>query len=267
MSEPKTNNVMKKPVLFFAIIAFGTSSCLESIICIEGNGNLKTESRKVNEISELVNTTSLDIVYRKADSVSITITAESNLIDHIVTSSSGGRLEIRTDPRNTCFDYTLRPLITITSPSLSAFDLTGSGSFEGDSIHAANVEIRSTGSGNLYAGFVNSDDLLIGISGSGDVSVTSAVCLESDFTLTGSGNLEIAGKAGKGTMRVSGSGDVKSSGYEITAATETTTGSGNIYTLVINTLNAVISGSGNIYVKGNPVINQTVTGSGRVIKY
>lgn len=267
MSELKTINVMKKSALVFIIISFGASSCLENIICLDGNGNLTTESRQVNQITELVNTTSLDIIYRKADSVSVNITAESNLIGHIVTSSSGGRLEIRTDPRNTCFDYTLRPVITITAPSLSAVDLTGSGSFEADSLHASKVEVRSTGSGNLYAGGISSDYLQIAIGGSGDVAVTSATCLESDFTLSGSGNLEISGKAGKGTMRVSGSGDVKSAGYEISTATETTTGSGNIYTLVINTLNAVISGSGNIYVKGNPVINQTVSGSGRVIKY
>lgn len=258
---------MKRLALFFFIIAFGTSSCLKNVICIDGNGNLITESRPVTQINEIASTTSIDVIYRKADSVSITINAESNLVEHIVTSTGGGRLEIRTDPRNTCFNYTVRPSITVTSPQLTEVDLTGSGSFEADSLIAANVAIRSTGSGNLYAGYVSSDDLLIGLTGSGDVSVNSATCLESDFTLTGSANLEIAGKAGKGTMRVTGSGDVKSVGYEITAATETITGSGNIYTMVVNTLNAVISGSGNIYVKGNPVINQSVSGSGRIIKY
>lgn len=258
---------MKRIITAALFIAFTTTSCLENIICIDGNGQLATESRQVSGITEIVNTTSVDVVFKKADSVSVTITAESNLIKHIVTSAGGGRLEIRTDPRNACFDYTIRPLITVTSPQISSLDLTGSGSLEADSLDGSTVEIRSTGSGNLYAGHIIGDDLLISMSGSGDASILSATCIESDFTLTGSGNLEIGGKAAKGEMRVTGSGDIKSVDFQITSAKETVTGSGNIYTTVVNTLNAVISGSGNIYVRGDPSINQTITGSGRVIKY
>lgn len=256
---------MKKFTLIILVIAFGVSSCLKSIICIDGNGNPRIESRNVSEITELVNTTSVDVIYRKADSVSIRIAAESNIIQHLVTSVTGGRVEIRTDPRNACFNYNIRPVITITSPNLGAVDNTGSGSFEADSLIAANLEIRCTGSGNLDAGFTRSAELLISVTGSGDVSVSSATSVESDFTITGSGNLEVAGSSDTGVMRVTGSGDVKASEFEIRNATETITGSGNIHTLVISTLKAVISGSGNIYVKGNPVIDQSISGSGRVI--
>ncbi|HEX2969846.1 MAG TPA: head GIN domain-containing protein [Bacteroidales bacterium] len=257
---------MKKVVGFAMIIALFTSSCLENVNCIEGDGKVVTEHRQVAEFNELVNTTSIDVVYKKADSVSVTITAESNLMQHIVTSSSGGRLEIRTDPRNSCFDYTSRPLITVTSPQLSSMNLTGSGTLQCDTLSGDLVEVRSTGSGNSDAVYVNANDFNIGVTGSGDVSVSTATCIEADFTLTGSGNLDVAGKSAKATMRVTGSGDVKSYDFEIVSATETITGSGNIYTTVTNTLNAVISGSGNIYVKGKPSINQTITGSGRVIQ-
>lgn len=257
---------MNRLSLISALLLFTTTSCLDNIICIDGNGRIATESRTATEITEIVNTTQVDVVYLKADSVSINITAESNLMDHIVTSFSGGRLEIKTEPRNTCFDYTVRPVITVTSPQLNSMDLTGSGSLEADTLSGSTVEIRSTGSGNMSTGYVNSDDLFITLTGSGDLSVTSATCIESEFTLTGSGNLEISGNADKGSMRVTGSGDVKASGYVITASTQTITGSGNIYTTVVNTLTAVLSGSGNIYVRGNPTINQTTTGSGRVIE-
>lgn len=261
------NLTMNKITLVFVAYAFFSISCLKNIICIDGNGQLATESRQVPEITEIVNTTSVDVIYKKGDSVSVTITAESNLIEHIVTSSAGGRLEIRTDPRNTCFDYTIRPFITITSPEVTSLDLTGSGSLDADSLAGSMVEIRSTGSGNLRTGYIDSDDLKVSLTGSGDVSVSAAECLETDFTITGSGNFEIAGKADIGVMRVTGSGDIKSVDFPLVVATETITGSGNIYTTVLNTLTAVISGSGNIYVRGNPTVNKTVTGSGRVLDY
>ncbi len=257
---------MNKLILVAIFLLFTITSCLENIICIDGNGQLTTESRSITELTELVNTTSIDVVYRKADSVSVTITAESNLMEHIVMSSSGGRLEVRTDPRNACFNYSRRPVVLVTSPLLSSIDLTGSGSVEADTLMGQEVEVKSTASGNLYVEHLFSVDLQIGMTASGDVSISDVNCNEADFTLTGSGNLQISGKSGKGNMRVTGSGDIKSSDMIITTSSETITGSGNIYTTVLNTLNAVISGSGNIYVKGNPVVNQTITGSGRVIR-
>lgn len=258
---------MKKLISILFLLPLIFTSCLESITCIDGNGKITTESRNITEISEIINTTSVDVVYIKADSVSVNITAESNLMEHIVTSNSGGRLEIRTDPRNTCFNYTAKPLITITSPSLATAELTGSGSLQADSITGPMAEIRSTGSGNMHIGSVRSDDLTVTITGSGDADVSSVTCIESDLTLTGSGNLDISGRTGKSVMRITGSGDAKAIDFTITSATETITGSGNIYTTVVNSLNAVISGSGNIYLRGNPSINESISGSGRIIKY
>jgi hypothetical protein len=257
---------MKKLIFVLVCLTFFTISCLEEIICIDGKGQPVTERRNIKDFNELLNTTSLDVVYRKADSVSVSITAESNLMEHIVTSVSGGRLEIKTNPRNSCFNFRMRPVVMVTSPQLSSIEITGSGSIEADTLLAPAIELRSTASGNLYAVHVVTTGLKIGMTGSGDISILNTTCNETDFTLTGSGNLQISGKSEKGTMKVTGSGDIKSSDMIITTANETITGSGNIYTTVTNTLNAVISGSGNIYVKGNPVVNQTLTGSGRVIK-
>ena len=73
--------------------------------------------------------------------MSITVRAESNIINHIVTFTENDRLEIRTDPRNACFDYRHKPVITITSPELSTMELTGSGDFSADTL---------SGSGNIY---------------------------------------------------------------------------------------------------------------------
>lgn len=238
------------------------------MLCIDGNGSPATESREASSINHVVNTTSADVIYRKADSTSITIFAESNLISHIVTDiSSMGTLEIRTDPRNACFDYNQKPRITITSPLLSVMEVTGSGDFEADSLSGQGVELKVTGSGNLHAGFISAEELIVIHTGSGNAEIGKIECDDTDLTATGSGDLSISGNATVGTTKVTGSGNVETADLILTTASATITGSGNIYTHVINSLNAVISGSGNIYLRGNPTVNQSISGSGRIIGY
>lgn len=256
--------------IFFTIvlILFLSSSCIKNMLCIDGNGSPATESREATLINHVVNTTAADVVYRKGDTTSITIFAESNLISHIVTDvNSMGKLEIRTDPRNACFDYRQKPRITITSPLLSGMEVTGSGNFEADSLSGQGVELKLTGSGNLYTRFISTEELIVIHTGSGNAEIGRSECDDTDFTITGSGDLSISGNATGGTTRVTGSGNVEAADLILTTANATITGSGNIYTHVVNSLNAVISGSGNIYLRGNPTVNQSISGSGRVISY
>jgi hypothetical protein len=255
---------MKK--IFFPILSLIlVSSCSKGLFCLDGNGNVVIETRTATHIEEIVNTTSADVRYRKADSTSISIEAESNLIRHIVTSVVNGRLEIRTDPRNTCFSRGSRPLIIVTSPELNSLDVTGSGSAEADTLSGGFVRLRVTGSGDLFAGFVLADNLEISVTGSGDAEIDEALSQEADLTVTGSGDIVVAGSSENGVMRITGSGNIAAADFILLSATETITASGNIHTHVVNSLTAVISGSGNIYLRGNPMVNQTLTGSGRVI--
>lgn len=258
---------MKILLMVLSVIAVVLTSCIKNIVCIDGNGQYITEEREASEISKIVNTTPIDVVYRKADSVSVTISAESNYMRHIVTQFSGEKLEIRTDPENTCFDYRVRPVILITSPLVDAIDLTGSGSMEADTLSGTYVTVRNTGSGDLVAEYAGAGNIEVVVTGSGDATVEMAECNEADLTVTGSGRLEMAGEAGSAVMRITGSGDIRSLDLVVNTANESITGSGDIYTHVLDDLTAVISGSGNIYLRGNPAVNQTITGSGRVISY
>lgn len=242
-----------------------TTSCIRDLVCLDGSGPVRTEFRDAAMITEIVNMTVADVVYIKADSVSISIKAASNIARHIVTDVTNGRLEIKNEPSNTCFARGSIPLITVTSPSVHAVDMTASGSIRADSLSGASVRIRLTGSGDLEAGSIIAGKLIAEVTASGDAVVGEAICSETDLTLTGSGRLRISGISDSGTMRVTGSGSISASDLDLMTGIFTITGSGDIHGHVINSLTAVISGSGNIYLTGNPTVNQTITGSGRVI--
>lgn len=257
---------MQKAIIISGILLIVTASCIKNIICINGNGDLQTAGRIAASFNQAVNTTSVNVVYRRADSTSITITAESNLIPHIITVVNSGRLEIRTDPRNACFDAGQTPLVTITSPELNFMELTGSGNFQADTLSGSAVEIRSTGSGDLSVDVITCEELDINLTGSGYAEIINATCNEAAMSGTGSGDLTISGSGETLDVKTTGSGSMEALGFMVTTVKATVTGSGNIHTHVLNNLNAVITGSGNIYVRGNPVINQTITGSGKIIK-
>lgn len=257
---------MKNAALFLPFLIAVSVSCDKSFNCIDGNGQMASETRFATEITEIVNTTSIDVAYEKADSTSIRINAESNILDHIVTIITDGRLEIRADPRNACFDYRSRPSITITSPEIKGIDLTASGDIRADILSGSIVEIRSTGSGELRTNYISCDELRISLTASGNMGIDTARCSRSDLSLTGSGDIVLSGQSEETTMRLTGSGNIRAGDFILSTAHETITGSGNITTRVNTLLTAVITGSGNIYLYGAPVVNETISGSGRVIR-
>jgi hypothetical protein len=258
--------VIKKTLFIYCILAISSTSCVKDILCIDGNGIVEDQRRNAQAFHQIENSTLADVIYKKADSVSITIKAETNILSHIVTETSNGVLEIRTDPGSACFSHTQQPVITVTSPGLDNLVLTGSGGIIADSLSGNSVSIKLTGSGHVSAAVISGKDLSVTITGSGDIDIVKASVQNSDLRISGSGDINIKGNSDKGNMSISGSGDILADDFLILASTETISGSGNIHTHVANSLTATISGSGNIYLKGNPTITQVISGSGRIIR-
>ncbi len=259
---------MKSKLLFTVIILFlvpAFTSCLKDLLCVKGDGIMETETRRVTSFDQIENSTSFDVIYRKADTLGIAITAEQNILDYIETNVYDNTLEIRTSPGSICLDYNHKPVLTITSPSLKKIINSGSGTFLADNLTGDAITMKLSGSGDISVQQMTGNSIDIILSGSGDIKVDQASFSGSDFLLSGSGDADISGDCETAHFKVTGSGNLHSSDFVTTTASIILSGSGNIYTNVTGYLNGLISGSGNIYVKGDPRIDQTVTGSGRII--
>ena len=66
-------------------------------------------------------------------------------------------------------------------------------------------------------------------------------------------------------IMITGVGNVKAYGLEVGTCTITSTGVGNCEVRVKDKLNVTITGVGNVFYKGNPTISQSVTGLGSII--
>lgn len=253
-------------ILLSGVLILNLTSCLRDLLCVNGDGIIEEEVRRVTSFNQINNSTSFEVIYKRADTSGIRIRAEQNIINYIETNVYNDCLEITTSPGSICLDYTEQPVITITSPALDKAVISGSGSFFADSMEGVHVFLKMSGSGDISVDEVLSDNCEINLTGSGNINVKQLISLSSDFQITGSGDITVTGSCDESHLRIPGSGNIYAGNFPVNTSSVIISGSGNAFTDIDDYLNGLISGSGNIYVKGDPEIDQTITGSGRIIK-
>jgi hypothetical protein len=253
-------------ILIAGLLLIVLSSCVKDLFCVNGNGIIEVERRRLTSFDQIQNSTSFEVVYNKADTLGASIRAEQNIIEYIETNVQDGILEIRTKPGTICLDCTEQPKITISSPNLNGAVISGSGELFADTMAGETVTLKVSGSGDLSVQYAISDDSNLTLSGSGSISVTQLFCMNADMHISGSGNITVSGESENEHLRISGSGSIHAYDFPVQSATITISGSGDAQTSIEIYLKGIISGSGDIYVKGDPSIDQTITGSGRIIK-
>ncbi len=256
---------MKKRILTILFVTATFSSCTLFVDCIDGNGDFETEVREAVPFTAVANETSFNVKYLQGDQYAISVEAESNILPYIETKISAGSLEIRNIPGNQCLNYTRRPVVTVTAPTLSEIVNAGSGDFIAGPLSGNEIRIVCSGSGDITSGTITGAEVSLVISGSGNVMTDVVTANLMKATLSGSGDLTMKGGAVNTRYVVSGSGSIFGRDFASDIANVTMSGSGSVYSTVNDHLDAVISGSGNIYLLGDPVVNLTRTGSGRII--
>ena len=215
---------------------------------VNGNGDLTTETRSVGSYDQVALEGNMDVQLVAGSEGNLSIQAESNLMEYILTEVSGGRLKISVE-RGINLNPSRNRGIKVIVPfeSLDGVSLTGSGDlYTSDRIRARDFEIRLTGSG----------DMLLELE-SGYV----------DAKLTGSGDISLKGKAENFSCTVTGSGDFDAYDLEAETADARVLGSGDIQLHASRELKASVSGSGDIRYRGNPEREDFKThGSGSVSK-
>jgi len=213
---------------------------------INGNGDYKTETRNLNSYDYLSVNGAFSVDLVKGDEGRITITADENLLDYIITEVDGDKLIIK--PKK---GYNLKPSkrdgmkITVPYNDLSAISLAGSG----DIVSKELIKERS---------FKTS------VSGSGDIELNLDVD-SLEVMVTGSGDQKLRGNASSVTYKVTGSGDIYAYQLKSENARAKVTGSGDIELYATKSLEGRITGSGDIDYKGNPKkVDKKTNGSGDI---
>ena len=229
------------------IFLFSLSSCIDwADDNIEGNDDVETEVRNIAGIVEVQSWGNFDVYINLADTTTLRVEAEENLLRYIITEVSGQKLTIEEKD-----GYDLennRPMrIYISTPNLEEVTLGGSGSIECDSLSGDSFKAELLGSGKIEFNNLTVDDI--------------------EALIAGSGEIELEGDGKNSEFEIEGSGDIRAINFVHEDSECKIVGSGNIYVYATEFLRARITGSGTIYYEGNPDINELITGSGDIRRY
>lgn len=229
--------------LLFLLTVLATGCTREALT---GDGQVKTEQRAVESVSELQVDLPAEVEVRQGEREALSLQADENLLPEISSVVDGGRLKLTTVRPS----VELRPskpiVVRLEIKQLSSISLAGSGKVRFARLSGEQLSLNCAGSGSIEGG-----------------GLTLAALTA---TLTGSGSMRLDGAVPDMQLNVSGAGSFAGEQLRTEKATVNLVGSGSATVSVKQQLTANIAGSGNLRYLGDPAVQQNVTGSGKVTK-
>ena len=205
-------------------------------------GAQTTEQRPIAGVTAVRVLTSGDLTITAGSTQTLSVTAGANQLVGLTSQVIDGTLvlDIKT---NNYPDGEVRYALTV--PSLRSVELSGSGNATGVGVLTGNATVTVTGSGTATLTALNLPAVVVDLTGSGDV--------------------ELAGKAGTQRVTATGSGNYRGAGLVTKDTTVQSAGSGAVSVNVSGTLTAAVAGSGDVTYTGHPAqIEKSSTGSGTI---
>jgi len=207
----------------------------------------KKETRGVAPFKEVGISVAADVYISQGKETTLILEGDPYTLEHIQTSVLQGKLKIKYSTWK--WNNYHKVKIYITSPDWHGIYVSGS----------AKVMNETP---------VESDRLILNLSGSGDIQLDRLIINKTEARVSGSGDIHISGnqKSQSLSVAISGSGKVIAQGMEALDVDVSISGSGSATIFADNNLKAMIAGSGSVYYKGTGVVDARVSGSGKVRK-
>ncbi|HEY9003054.1 MAG TPA: head GIN domain-containing protein [Mucilaginibacter sp.] len=212
--------------------------------CVKGSGHQITENHKVDNFTKLDISGGFKIHLKQDSSMTVSVTADDNLMKYIHTSSNGDKLRIYSK-KNIC----------------------GSGEIVLN-IGVKNLDmIKTSGGINLVTdGKLNTQDLHLELNGASrlDMDLNAANLFTEG---SGSTDMTLRGQATSHKIEFAGSGKVRAGDFVVGSYDIETTGASECTINVLKDLNVNTTGAADIKYRGNPTnVNTSKTGAASVTK-
>jgi hypothetical protein len=149
-----------------------------------------------------------DVTYVQGDAATVEITGPRDQVEGL--RLQAGRLTFDEDENTNVVMFGWRDhdrlRITVTAPSVQAFDVSGSGDLLIRGYDQPALAVSINGSGEVEA-TGRTDTVDLDISGSGEADLSGLLTRDADITISGSGEAAV-GPTGAARINISGSGDV-----------------------------------------------------------
>jgi hypothetical protein len=231
---------------------------------IEGNGNRISQVRTLPTFNRIEVNGEFEVQVDTGALSGVTVEADENLQDFIITHVSGDKLVI--EARNGDHLMPAHQIeMTVTTPAISSLELNGSGYVYSYGMNADEFSMRLAGSGQLECFGALANAVNCELEGSGNISYNGS-SENMSAQIEGSGEIRLVGSAINTDYKVIGSGRIRSSQLNTNVCISYISGSGIIDAQVDHALDVTIIGSGVVNYYGNPTITSYISGSGKIIR-
>lgn len=207
---------------------------------VTGEGAKTSRTFDIDDFDGVQLAMSANVELTQGSTQSVEISGQPNILDLISTDVNDGVWKIKTTQNIGRHD---RINIRITVPRLRYAKVSGSG----------NMRMMNT--------FNNSQEMEVGISGSGNLELMLETG-DLSARISGSGDIKIDGSATNASYSISGSGDIDALDTEAKSVSIRVSGSGDCDVTAVDNLEVRISGSGDVRYRGQPRVNARTSGSG-----
>lgn len=231
---------------------------------VKGSKNYVTKEIRLEKFTKIQLTGSADVTYtQQAGKQKVEVYTSDNIVDLVDIHVDGGTLCIGFKKNvNVSYD---KLEIRLCSEELDAIALTGSGDvLLKNGVETDELKLSITGSGDIDGSNIRCDNLDIQVSGSGDVKLQEIVAAKTAVSIAGSGDITLKGRTDKAKYSIAGSGDIIAVGLVARQVSAAIAGSGDITCHATEQLKARTSGSGSIGYEGNPQVEGSDKGVRRL---
>jgi hypothetical protein len=234
--------VLCTKIIVVAIAALLFTSCkFDFGNGIDGNGDVKTETRTINEkFTKIEASRGIEVIVEQSETTSVEVEADSNLLQHITTKVVNGTLEITSDEN---IDSAEAETVRVKMPIIEGLSSTS-----GSNIHTNNV-LRGTA---------------IKMKSSSGSELDATLEFEDiDLESTSGSTATLSGKALKFSSRSSSGSEINASKLEANDVfAEATSGSSSDVNAIVS-INAKASSGSSIDYKGKPknIVKEETSGA------
>ncbi|MDT7832930.1 head GIN domain-containing protein [Flavobacteriaceae bacterium S356] len=236
---------IKKLSVILFLSAFISSCGIDMFNRVDGNRNVVTKKRKIqDDFTKVKVSTGLDLYIKQGDKVSLTVEADENLHDIIITEVDNGRLKIYSE-KNIWRAKARKVYLTVTDiEELKA--TSGSDAYSENTLKVKDFEL-SVSSGADANITIDADNITTSASSGADLRVSGKANTHYSSASSGSSINAFALKSRNVTVKVSSGADI------------------NIH--ASESINAKASSGGDIDYRGNPEnVNKKTSSGGSVSK-
>ena len=171
--------------LTFAIAILSISACTHAQYrkTVHGNGNVVTKERKAEDFTGIKVSSGIDVYLKQGNNMSITVDADENLHEYILTEVRNGVLNVYTDAN---IRESKMKRVYVTMKDINSVSTTSAGDVVGETpVKSDRLELSASSAGDIKLE-VTSKEININISSSGDMTLSGETdILEADLSSAG----------------------------------------------------------------------------------